>query len=100
MGIYDAFAPYYASGGFTQYSQQMAETFPSILRRFNQTPETILDIACGEGTFAVSMAKAGYQVTGIDRSPAMLKLAKTKSKTEKVSVTWRQLEMQYLDYEN
>jgi ubiquinone/menaquinone biosynthesis C-methylase UbiE len=100
MGIYDAFAPYYASGGYTQYSQRMAEAFPTLLRHFNQTPETILDLACGEGTFAVSVAKAGYQVTGIDRSPAMLKLAKTKNKTEKVSVTWRQLEMQHLDYDN
>ncbi|MDO8124449.1 MAG: class I SAM-dependent methyltransferase [Candidatus Hermodarchaeota archaeon] len=100
MGIYDAFAPYYASGGFTQYSQRMTEAFPSLMRHFNQTPETILDLACGEGTFAISMAQAGYQVTGIDRSPAMLKLAKTKSRTEKVSVTWRQLEMQHLEYEN
>jgi ubiquinone/menaquinone biosynthesis C-methylase UbiE len=100
MGIYDTFAPYYASGGFTQYSQRMAETFPSLLKHFDRTPETILDLACGEGTFAVSMAQDGYQVTGIDRSPAMLKLAKTKSKTEKVTVTWRQLEMQHLDYDN
>ncbi|MFX1299800.1 MAG: class I SAM-dependent DNA methyltransferase [Promethearchaeota archaeon] len=100
MGIYDTFAPYYASGGFTQYSQRMAEVFPSLLRHFNQTPETILDLACGEGTFAVSMAKAGYHVTGIDQSLAMIKLAKTKSKIEKASVTWRQLEMQDLDYDN
>ncbi len=100
MGIYDAFATYYASGGFNKYSQRMADLFPSLLKQFKQTPQTMLDLACGEGTFAIAMAQAGYHVTGIDLSPAMLKLAKMKSKTEKITVTWRQLEMQHLDYDN
>jgi SAM-dependent methyltransferase len=100
MGIYDAFAPIYASGEYIEFSKRVAELFPSLLTYFNKTPETILDLACGEGTFAVTMAKKGYQVIGIDQSPRMLKLAKAKSKKENVSVTWRQLKMQQLDYDN
>lgn len=34
--------------------------------------ETVLDIGCGPGTLALPLAKAGFDVTAIDFSPAML----------------------------
>lgn len=42
-------------------------------------PASILDIGCGTGSLSLLMAELGYQVTGIDFSPAMLALAEAKA---------------------
>jgi len=39
---------------------------------------TVLDLACGEGTVAQSLAKHGYEVTGIDLAPDLIKAAKAQ----------------------
>lgn len=38
-----------------------------------------LDLGCGTGSVAVELAAAGYDVVGIDRSPAMLSAARAKA---------------------
>lgn len=37
----------------------------------------VLDLCCGPGLFLVPLARCGYQVTGVDLSPTMLKRAET-----------------------
>ncbi|MGI5834993.1 MAG: class I SAM-dependent methyltransferase, partial [Chloroflexota bacterium] len=39
----------------------------------------ILDAACGTGRVALPLAEAGYQVTGVDSSPEMLSIARSKA---------------------
>jgi 2-polyprenyl-3-methyl-5-hydroxy-6-metoxy-1,4-benzoquinol methylase len=46
--------------------------------------KTIIDIGCGTGNHATRLSKHGYQVTGIDISQSMLKIAKTKDKRAKI----------------
>lgn len=43
-----------------------------------------VDIGCGNGYFTRALCKAGYDVAGIDISPAMLSVAKTKAAEEGV----------------
>src|SRR6185503_10941179 len=38
----------------------------------------VLDLACGTGRVAFPLAQAGFDVTGVDRAPAMLEVARTK----------------------
>lgn len=40
----------------------------------------ILDLACGTGTFANSIANLGYQISGLDLSEEVINVAKEKSK--------------------
>ena len=40
---------------------------------------TILDIGCGTGSLSVILARLGHTVTGIDLSPSMIALARTKA---------------------
>lgn len=40
---------------------------------------SILDLGCGTGGHAVRLAGLGYRVTGVDRSPAMIALARQKA---------------------
>ena len=51
-----------------------------IFKNFKIKPNTMLDLACGTGIPTILFAKKGYQMIGIDRSPEMLEILKTKSK--------------------
>ena len=84
MNAYREFARFYAKGQYYKYSKQMAEVLPDILEQFNVCPTTILDLACGEGTFIVEMAKKGFDVTGIDLSPQQMEFAQEKAEKENV----------------
>lgn len=99
MSIYERFAYFYAKGPYPQYSERMAELFPSVLERFGVKPRRLLDLACGEGSFVVAMAKKGVQTTGIDLSPHTLKFAKERAKKEKVSVEFLLQDMCSLPFE-
>jgi ubiquinone/menaquinone biosynthesis C-methylase UbiE len=98
INIYKKFASIYANGQYTVYSQKMAKLFPSILRQFKITPKNILDIACGEGTFALEMAKSGYHVTGVDYSLDMLELARKKIINKKQNIKFLYMDMRSLKF--
>ncbi|HEX4826482.1 MAG TPA: class I SAM-dependent methyltransferase [Candidatus Polarisedimenticolaceae bacterium] len=55
----------------------------------------ILDAGCGTGTLALHLAAAGYRVTGVDLSPAMIEAAKAKDR--KNEVTWTTGDLTALD---
>lgn len=41
-------------------------------------PRSVVDLACGTGNVSFELAKRGYQVTGVDISPAMIATARAK----------------------
>lgn len=80
MPIYDRFAPIYQRGPYVRFSQSLAESvLPEYLESLGFKPLDILDVACGEGSFAVAMAKLGYRVTGVDQSQRMIDLANKRA---------------------
>ena len=99
MSFYDRFAYFYAKGPYHQYSGRMVELLPPVLARFDARPQTVLDIACGEGTFAVAMAKRGFQVTGVDRSPQMLQFARERAERENAKVEFLLQDMRSLPFD-
>jgi len=96
MGLYREFALLYTKGPYPEYSRRVAELLPRVLERFGLKPKRVLDLACGEGTFAVELAKRGYQVTGVDLSPEMLSLAREKAKEAGVEVRFVEQDMRDL----
>jgi ubiquinone/menaquinone biosynthesis C-methylase UbiE len=50
--------------------------------------KTVLDFTCGTGSQVFFLAKHDYQCTGVDFSPALLKMAREKSSQEKVDIQW------------
>lgn len=57
----------------------------------------LLDLACGTGELSVRLAKAGFDVTGIDLSEDMLAVAQAKSETFQTSISFFQQNMVNLE---
>jgi SAM-dependent methyltransferase len=49
-----------------------------IFRHFHSDPKTVLDLACGTGIPTLILARRGYRMTGVDRSPEMLEVLESK----------------------
>lgn len=49
-----------------------------IWERFRFEPETVLDLACGTGNATIELLRRGYQVSGVDYSDTMLRVARRK----------------------
>jgi 2-polyprenyl-3-methyl-5-hydroxy-6-metoxy-1,4-benzoquinol methylase len=61
----------------------------------------ILDVGCGTGRHAISLAAKGYQnITGIDLSPSMISAAKKVAQEKGVPVDFRVCDARELPFEN
>jgi len=70
--LYDAF---YQEKNYEAECDLIEEVF----RRYAGGPvNSILDLGCGTGNHVFPLARRGYQVAGVDRSPEMLALARAK----------------------
>lgn len=98
MSIYEEFAFFYKNGQYPEFSAQMFELVPGVLELFNARPVNVLDLACGEGTFAVAMARAGYRVTGIDTSERMLDYARKRAQKEKAAIIFANYDLRSLPF--
>ena len=99
MSVYKEFATLYAGGVYPNYSKRIASILPSVLKKLKVSPTEILDLACGEGTFATKMAKKGYNVTGVDQSWEMLRFARQKAKKSRVQVRFVRRDMRSLKFQ-
>ena len=97
--VYQSFAYLYTRGPYT-FSEAMAKYLPRILKKLRIKPKTLLDLACGDGRFAIIMAKKGMRVVGVDSSAHMLKYARDRAKKEKVKVVFYRQKMQNLSMKN
>ena len=64
-----------------------------LLRLIGMRPQSILDLCCGPGRFAVPLARRGFRVTGVDRTTFFLDKAKERAAAEDVAVEWVQEDM-------
>jgi SAM-dependent methyltransferase len=99
MAIYDQFASIYQRGPYLRFSQNFAESvLPPYLEEMGIVANDILDMACGEGSFAIAMAKSGYRITGVDQSHEMIRLAEENAQVEAQDVRFMVEDMRYLSF--
>ena len=60
----------------------------SVLELADLKSGDVLDLACGPGRHATTLAKRGFRVTGVDLSPFLLRQAKGLAQAEGVSIEW------------
>jgi SAM-dependent methyltransferase len=58
----------------------------------------LLDLGCGQGRHAVPLARAGYEVTGADRSAYLLEHAQQRADRLGMPVSWVQADMRALPW--
>lgn len=98
MTIYNEFAFVYHLGPYTSYSLRMAELLPAVLENFNFQAQSLLDLACGEGSFVINLAKTGKHITGVDASAPMLQIARIQAAGQGVKAEFLQMDMRNLDF--
>jgi SAM-dependent methyltransferase len=67
---------YIHDAGFRAYAMNAAPGVLAILRRHGIRDGLVVDLGCGSGRWARELNRAGYDVVGIDRSPAFLEMAR------------------------
>lgn len=68
--MYELLARYY-----DQIHAPLTADLPFVLQLAQENGGPVLDLGCGTGRLLLPLAEAGYQVTGVDNSPQMLKIA-------------------------
>ena len=76
-GAYETDLAYIHDRGFTGYLDESAPGILAILRRAGIKSGSVVDLGCGSGRWAAILNEAGYSVTGMDASAAMLRLARS-----------------------
>lgn len=69
----------------------------AVIRRSGCNVETILDLGCGTGGHALIFVRRGYKVVGIDRSQAMIDIARRKAENENLSIEYIQGDITGID---
>lgn len=58
-----------------------------------EPPASVLDMACGPGRHCLELARRGFRVTGVDRSPGHLETARGRAEEEGLEVGWVESDM-------
>ena len=69
---------YIHDAGFGDYARNSATGLLRILRQNAITMGLVVDLGCGSGIWARELSNGGYDVLGIDISPAMIAIARTR----------------------
>ena len=62
--------------------------------------DDVLDVACGTGNASIAAAQAGARVTGLDLTPELLEVARTRAAAAGVEVDWTKGDAEELPFEN
>ncbi len=69
----------------------------AFVERHCPPPGRLIDLGCGTGRLLITLAKRGYETTGVDLSPEMLRVAAEKATLEKLQVSLIQANLTDLD---
>lgn len=64
--------------GFGGFAKNSAPGLLEMLRQNGITDGLVVDLGCGSGLWARELSQAGYDVLGIDFSPAMIEMARNR----------------------
>jgi len=70
-----------------------ADYIESIFDRFDLSPDTLLELACGTGTLTSILTERGYNMTGVDHSKAMVDIAQHKAQELKQKMVFLEGDM-------
>jgi SAM-dependent methyltransferase len=94
--FYDGLAPLYhlVYENWEVSIERQGKALDSIIRScLGETPQTILDVACGIGTQCLGLAALGHRVSGSDLSPAAVQRARQEAVSRGMSIDFAVADM-------
>jgi len=76
------------------------KAYLQFLKKHLNKNQKILDLACGYGRLTIPLAKAGYDIEGIDLAPNLIKDAKVQTKNKNLKISFKVGNMLNLPYKN
>lgn len=76
---YDTDLAYIHDQGFGGFARGAAPGILALLRAAKINEGRIVDLGCGSGIWAKALLEAGFHVTGLDHSPAMIEIAQRRA---------------------
>lgn len=80
---------YHKDDSYTSYALQKQQRFVLDLIDRTKGAKRILDVGCGAGVTALKLAEKGYDVSGIDIAPNMIRWAQTQAQQRKIACDFR-----------
>jgi SAM-dependent methyltransferase len=99
MSVFDRYALYYDYHYTGKDYAAECDFIQQAAARYARTPETVLDLACGTGGHGLLLAERGLRVTGVDRSPQMLRVYRDKADERRLGVELCQQDLRSLELE-
>jgi len=65
--------------GFSDFTEAASPGLLALLRHYRVESGMVVDLGCGSGHWANVLTGAGYEVLGVDLSPAQIELAKQRA---------------------
>lgn len=90
----EGFAAVYASNRYALFSQRLAKLALALVDQHGAPGNELLDLACGPGAGSLVFVKAGYKVSGIDRSATMIDRAEQRAQDAGLELRLYRQEMQ------
>src|SRR5467141_4707055 len=88
--------------GWAHFAPLELMTTPSAARLVKfagvQSGQRVLDVACGTGVVAITAARIGANVTGLDLTPELLERARENSRTAGVEIEWREGDVENIPF--
>ena len=97
---YTALAPIYDDVMYDVDYEVWADFIDAVLLNHHPDPRTILELACGTGSFALFLDELEqYFILATDKSEAMLEIARTKNREQDRKVRFQQADIRDLSFD-
>jgi SAM-dependent methyltransferase len=91
----------WGAGEYSALSRYIADVGELVVARARIAPGMrVLDVACGAGNAALTAARAGARVTGLDLTPKLLDAGRAKAQAESIEIEWREGDAENLPFDD
>lgn len=85
----EGFSAVYTTSRYAVFSQRLAKLALSLIEKYRAPGTRLLDLACGAGAGTAVLSRAGFEVTGVDQSPVMLRYARDLAHSRGLSIDFQ-----------
>ena len=82
--MYDRESAAWERGRDEPANRELVQRTADELAKVVAPPGPVVDLGCGPGSHALALARRGYDIVGVDGSPRMIKVARTRASRDRV----------------